>query len=215
MSYFPIYLRNAIIHPSLLYPKEYICIQFVVTLQSVGLAAMLPALFVAIDSEWRYAELYPRLDLAHCTMKLIYQVVDILASPCSPICAAALLEPFVIGELSTFYRIRIEIVIDMQTINIVACKYIPYDAAYMVTVRLQCRIEIQLSLILYELIWVLHARMLKCQQLCGLGTGTIGINPCMKFHITLMTLINHECQRVPPRRTSLLAGEVSAPRFVR
>ena len=57
--------------------------------------------------------------------------------------------------------------------------------------------------------------MAKVQCSCRLGLGTIGIDPCVQFHTTTVTLVNHPLQRVPHRRRSLslLAGEESAPRF--
>ena len=42
-------------------------------------------------------------------------------------------------------------------------------------------------------------------------TCTIRINPCMKFHVALVTLINHPLQRIPLRRFPLYSSQIAAP----
>ena len=137
MPYLPIDLWNTVIHPSLLNPVEDIGIEVVIALQTVSLAAELPAALIAVDTERRNAELYPRFNLAHSAVQLIYEGVHVLSSPCTLVFGPAALEPLVIGKLLADCGIWIEIVIDMQSIDIVTVHDITHNTAYIVAVALQ------------------------------------------------------------------------------
>ena len=101
----------------------------------------------------------------------------------------------------------------MYTVNVVTVDNIAHYPAYMLTVALQRRIEIQLSLIFNEQFGTFSGHMVICHMLCSFSARTVGVNPSMQFHIASMAFVYHESQRVPPWRASLHTGHVAAPRF--
>ena len=62
VSYLPVNLWYTVVYPSVVNPKQHVCIEVVIVLQSVGVAAHGRTLLVAVDAEGRYAELHPRFD---------------------------------------------------------------------------------------------------------------------------------------------------------
>ena len=62
---------------------------------------------------------------------------------------------------------------------------------------------------------MLHSYMLGVEGARELGFCTIRVQPCVKLHATLVTLLNHPLQRVPIRlrRLALHTGEETAPRL--
>ena len=118
-----------------------------------------------------------------CTMELINQVVHILPAPLAFAAVALFGVLPVIIEILTLDRIRIEIVIDMQTVDIITCYDISNHSTYVVTIALQCRVEIELSFKLNEITGITDTLMLRSNKFSTLCAGTIRVYPCMEFHI--------------------------------
>ena len=120
-----------------------------------------------------------------------------------------------VGDSGSGSGIGIEIVVDMQSIDIVAAKDVANDMTYILTVFIVGGIEDILSVVLEYEIAASLCNMLWRQDIRGLGLGTIGIYPCMEFHATLVALLHHPLQGVPirRRRLALLPREETAPRL--
>ena len=103
----------------------------------------------------------------------------------------------------------------MQSVNVIAAQDVSYDITYIPAVFIVCRIKYILSVI-----FKYHVGPLACYMVGGKGIGvfrlrTVRVYPGMKFHASLMALVNHPLQRVPIRRRglALLSGQESAPRL--
>ena len=79
----------------------------------------------------------------------------------------------------------------------------------------QSRIKIQLITISNKPLRMNVINMIGSQIVILIGFRPIRINPCMKFHPTFMTFINHKLHRIPirRRRLTLYSCQKTAPRF--
>ena len=126
-----------------------------------------------------------------------------------------ILEEFIIWNGLTLCRIGIEIVIHMNTIYIIAAHDIFYNFTDIVAIFRYSRVQDKLIVICKTTHRLANGNMILCQFLRTFCFGTIWINPCMEFHMTLMTLIDHPLQWIPVRTWcyTLLPSKESAPRF--
>ena len=149
--------------------------------------------------------------------QLFYKHTHILSAPIltSKKSLTITLEVVGIGNLYTCYRIRIEVIINMQSVDIIACQDISYHLADIVTILSQCRIQQCQSIILEAALRITTYHMISGISMCRLGLGTIRVNPSMQLHTTLMTLLYHPLQRVPIRLwcLTLLTSKIIAPRL--
>ena len=81
MSYLPIYLGNVVIHPTLAHPFKYVGIQVVIVLQTIGFGTVGIVLLVTEYAERTYTELTPRLYTLYRFVKLLDELVDVIAPP--------------------------------------------------------------------------------------------------------------------------------------
>ena len=217
VAYLPVELGHTIVHPALLVPQQDISIQLIVVLQTIGTASVGVALLVTIDAERRNAHLDPRLDVMDGTIELFHKEVDIMAPPVTDVLVAPIvsLEECRIRYVNTSSRIGIEIVVDMQSVNIVACQDVTDHLADEVTVLLDGRIQQRQSVILEATLRIAVDDVVVSIAMRRLRLGTIGVDPCVQLHATLMTLINHPLQGVPIglRCPTLLACQIIAPRL--
>ena len=211
MANLPIDLWYTVVHPTLVNPEKDIGIKVIIALQALCLAARRVTAHITVNSERRYTELHPWLKLAHGAMKLVYKVINVLPAPLALACISILGELGFVIELLALYRIRIEVVINVKTVDIVTCNDIGHHLAYMVTVTLQRRIEVKLSLVLHEVTGTFLAEVGRRHICCALCTRTVRVYPCMQFHIAPVTLLDHECQGIPTGREPLYAGDETAP----
>ena len=208
MTDFPINLRDVVIHPTVVHPQQHIGIQVVVILQTVCLASVRVAFLIAIDTEWRYPKLHPRLAGTYSLMNFLDQYVHVVASPIGlvGITSTVLGKADVIRKVFTRIWVWIEIVVHVDSIYIVSANNILYNLTDILAVFRQSRIEVKLVGIRYKQLRILVVRMDRRQSPCTLGLGPVRINPRMKFHVALVPLVNHPLQRIPLGRLSLHAG---------
>ena len=212
----PINLRNVVIDPSLLYPFQHVGIEVVIVLRAVGGTSSRVVSLVAIDAERTDAKLYPRLCLANRLTHLFHELIDILTTPISYVHAASIR---VIGSIvwngNARNRVRVEVVIDVDAIDVVAGDDVVYDLADEFAVFGSSRVEENKSVVVEEAVGVARVFVGRSQSRRSLRLGPIRIDPGMQFHLSSMALLNHPLQRVPIRvwRHSLLSGQEAAPRL--
>ena len=150
--------------------------------------------------------------------QLFDKQVDIVATPIIDVLQSIIikLEFTIVGNNFTRSWIRIEIIVDVQTIYIIAAHNVVYHLINIFPVGRIARVENKLSCIRKYLTRLLNGNMITSQSISTLSFGTIRINPRMQFHPALMTLLNHPLQRIPKRigRLSLHACQETAPWFI-
>ena len=104
----------------------------------------------------------------------------------------------------------------MDGIYIIAVHDVAHDVADILARLGIARIEIELVAVLHEQLGVFVIGMSRRKGRRSLGLGTVGINPGMQLHTSLVTLGHHELEGVPHGRgrLSLHAGQETAPRLV-
>ena len=103
----------------------------------------------------------------------------------------------------------------METVNIITADDILHNRTDIVTVLRDAGIQEEHLVVGKTVHRLSDSNMVSSQLLCALGLRTIGINPGVELHTTLMTLVNHPLQRIPIWRRChpLLACQKTAPRF--
>ena len=87
----------------------------------------------------------------------------------------------------------------MQAINVITAYDIIHYCTDIIAILWQSRIEDIKTIVREDTIRIGYCNVIRC-QLCGiLCLSTIGINPRMEFHTTIVTLRNHPLQWVPIR----------------
>ena len=150
--------------------------------------------------------------------QLLDEEVYIVASPVSYISesTAVMLEVTLVGNGLTGSRIRIEIIVDMDSVDIIPAHDIVHHSADVIPVLGQGRVENIESVIREDAVGMGN-RNVVCSQLAGrLRLGTVRIDPRMKLHTPPVTLVYHPLQRIPVRRRrrTLPSRKELAPRFV-
>ena len=139
--------------------------------------------------------------------ELLYKPAHVITAPITDVSHAArlLAEELLIRNLTSGLWIWIEIIINMESINIISAYNVHSHLANIVGCSLQPRVQQrQLAILKTEIRTPLHdilRRNLLIRSYAMLGT--IRINPGMKLHTTIMTLLYHPLQRIPIRRRSL------------
>ena len=140
-----------------------------------------------------------------------------MATPVANIFITAIvsLKECLVGNVHASHRIRIKIVVNMETVDIVACHNVTHHLTDEVAVLLDGRIQQHQTVVFEATLRIAVDDMTTDRAMCRLGLGTIGINPSMQFHIALMALFNHPFQRVPVglRCPTLLSCQIVAPRL--
>ena len=213
MTYFPIKLRDVVVYPTIVYPHQHISIEVIIVLKSISCTSIRITRLVTINTKWRHTEFYPWLALTYGFMDFFNQHIYIVTSPVTLIGITTTIfsESQIIREVNTRSRIWIEIIVHMKCIYIITVHNVTDDLTDVFPIFRQSRIEIQLSTIFQEQFRMFVVRMDRRQCCRTFRTCTIRINPCMKFHVSLMTLINHPLQRIPLRRFPLYSSQIAAP----
>ena len=188
----------------------------VVVLQAVGRTAVGVALLVAVDTEGADTEAHPGFARLDNPAQLLDEQIHILATPVAPVHAVAIAGVAVIvGELAAGNGIRIEIVVHVDGIDIVARHNIVDYPAYKLAALGQSRVEIELFTILNEPLGMLVIDMRRRQRLGSDRPHPVGIEPGVQLHVAGMTLVDKILQRVPHGVGShpLLPREIFAPRL--
>ena len=122
VSNLPIKLWHTIVYPSIVDPSQHIGIKVVVVLQAVSLGTIQRvALLVAINTEWRHTKLHPWLSFVDRLAKLLYEEVDIISAPVATISDTIIIFSIfsIVGNNHSRSWVWIEIVVDVQTVNII------------------------------------------------------------------------------------------------
>ena len=148
--------------------------------------------------------------------QLLDEHIYIMPSPIA--LAQSLLILFVeaiIVKLLSCNGIRVEVVIDMNSIDIIARDNILHYLANIISILFQRWIQDELSVVRNHTIRMKQGHVIGGQLRRTFCFGSERIYPCMEFHPTLMTLVYHPLKRVPIRRRShtLSTCEKTAPRF--
>ena len=145
MSDFPIYLRNGVIHPSLVDPEEDIGIEIVVILQTTGVASgnIATVLHVVVYAEGRDTELHPRLGGVDRLVDALDEGVDIISPPFINVAETVGIfrKGLLVGDGESSHGIGIEIVVDMNAIDIVTRHDVLHDHADVAVIDLKSGVE--------------------------------------------------------------------------
>ena len=179
IAYLPIELGYAIVYPSFISPHQHIGIEVIVVLQTVGARAVGVALLVAIDAEGRHAKLHPRLGLMNSLSQLLDKLVHIVPAPVAKAQRTVLtgFVPSIIGNRHPWGGIRIEVVVNMQSVNIIALHDVFHHLANVVAVLLQGGVQQRQSVVLEAPFGVLLRHVVISISMGCLRLGTIGIDP--------------------------------------
>ena len=140
---FPIQLRHGIVNKSIVHPEQHISIEIIIVLQAVGLRTVRIGTLVAINTERRNTKLHPRLDGMNGFTQLLNETAYIVTAPITDIAESSrmLSVERLIRNLLACYRIRIEIIINMESIDIISSYNISCNTASILSSLSQSRIE--------------------------------------------------------------------------
>ena len=125
VSNLPIKLWHTIVYPSIVHPSQHIGIKVVVVLQAVGLGTIQRvALLVAINTEWRHTKLH------------------IISAPVATILDTIIIFSIfsIVGNNHSWSWVWIEIVVDVQTVNIITAHEVINHLANIVSILRHTRI---------------------------------------------------------------------------
>ena len=199
MSNLPVELRHEIVYPAIVHPHQHVCIKVVVVLQAIGLAANRRILFVAVYTERRNAELHPRLGGAYRFVQLLNEQVHIISAPVTNVFHSVAVS----SELSaviyrlTGNRIRIKVIVYVESVYIISANNVLHHAADIVTALRDAWIHDELTVIRKHPLWMAYRHMVARKRFRGLCLCSIRVYPCMQFHSALVALLHHPCKRIP------------------
>ena len=143
--------------------------------------------------------------------------VHVVASPIVAVgdAVAVCLVGLLVGNLHACGRIGVEIVIDVKAVHVIAAHDVGGDGADVGSVFVHTGVKEIEPVILKETLGVFGILVRHCQLLCAFCLGSKGIDPCVEFHTSLVTLLNHPLQGIPVgiRGRALSPGEEATPRF--
>ena len=153
----------------------------------------------------------------HSLIELFDKEVHIIAAPVATVAyaVAVLLILGIVRNGLSCSRIGIEIVVHVDSVNIIAGDDVASHLTDVVTILGDTRIQNRLPVILKAILGLTVLDMVGSQHCSGLSTCTIGIDPGVQLHTTGMALVNHPLKRVPVRlrRPTLLSCQETTPRL--
>ena len=171
-----------------------------------------------INAEGRHAEFHPRLHGVDAVAEHLDKSIDIVAPPIVDVGNAVAMRGIGlgIGNSQAGYGIRIEVIVDMQSVHIVAAHDVGGDGTDIFAVFRHAGVEEHEVVVFEEAFRVLHVGVRRCQFRSAFGLGAERVDPSVQFHAALMTFVHHPRQRVPIGcgPLPLPPREVAAPRFV-
>ena len=215
ITYLPINLGHAIIQPTVVHPQQDIRIEIVVVLRTVGVTTNLRTTLVTIDAKGRDTHLHPGLHAMDSLIELLHKQVHVIATPIVDILDTirVLTELLGIGNGDTLHRIRIEIVVHVDTVHVIARHDVLGHLTDIIAILRNTRIQNQQVVILKTRLRRTLGDMVCSQRLRGLRPRTIRIDPGVQLHATLVALGNHPLQGIPVWRWCLALNtrQESAP----
>ena len=164
-----------------------------------------------------HAEAYPGLDLLDGLLRLVDEQRGIVPAPvrlvAEALCPAILGEGIVIRKRPPADRIRIEIVVEMDAVHVIARYDVAHDLQDVLARSGLPRVEIDLAGVFLEDVGVPAGYMAADQGLSGVERHAVGIEPRVQFHPAGMALLDHEAERIPERLRSLAlrTGQITRP----
>src|ERR1035437_2447480 len=217
----PVELRREIVHPSVREPLSRIRVQRGVRIEPRRDRFRVSR---APELERRDPELHPRLQLRDLPVQRLNELIDVAPSPvvarelatAFPVCLPAPIVGKIRGSVRAAFRIRIEVVVEMNAIDIVALHHVEHHAQRLRAHRRLAGIHPELrAVLLYEFRVparevrrrkrTLRRRLLRAER----------IEPRVEFQSAGVRLRHRELERIPERhrRHPLPAGEVLRPWF--
>ena len=132
-------------------------------------------------------------------MEVTDELVDIVAPPvfdggeATWVCLIVGL----VGQGKSVHGIGIEVIVHVNAIHVVVCEDVLDNHAGVGAVFLDGGIEDVESVVFEHTFGMTNGGMILCQCCCAFCLGSVGIYPCMAFHLTFMTFCHHPCQGVP------------------
>ena len=126
-------------------------------------------------------------------MKLLNEEVYIIAPPISDIIETLC----VVGKIllvrngQTCNRVGVEVVVYVQTINVVPPYYICCNSTDIVAILLLCGVKDIEPIVREHKVWTLDDYIVACQFVSYLCLGAERIYPGVEFHTTFVALCNH------------------------
>ena len=158
-----------------------------------------------------------RFDTIDGIANLLNSQVDIITTPITNIIKATriLCKSLSIREILARNRIRIEIIVHVDSLDIIASNEVSHYLAQEITSFLQTWFKIPLGAIFNEPLGMLVEDMSR-SNILNLATTTryaIRIDPYVYINTALVSLCTHKFQRIISSRLTLLASKPSTPRF--
>ena len=151
-------------------------------------------------------------------VELFDKQIDVIAAPVATIVDAVAVGAIlcVIGNFYACHGIGIEVVIDVQTVDIIACHNVADDVADIVAAGLLGWIQQRQAIVLKRPLGMFYNDVVAGIFVRHFRLGTIGVNPCVQLHAALVALVDHPRQRIPIgiRLGALFASQIVAPRLM-
>ena len=151
--------------------------------------------------------------------QLLNESAHVVAAPVANVAESPASQPeeLLVGNLLASHRIWVEIIIYMETVDVVAAHDIGCHTAGIVGCLLETWVQEHKVVIAEAEIRMLlhHAHRRYLTHRGGTMLGTVRINPGMNLHATAVTLLYHPLQGVPVWRRCLAlhTRKILAPRF--
>ena len=219
MLQFPVELRHHIIDPSEPSPLDAVGVERVVALQGIGAASVGVALDVSPHAERADTEAHPGLDGGDGVMQLLDEQVNIVPSPVAAFHSFAIgCVGGIVGEVNALNGIRIEIIVHVYSVHVVAGYDIGHHLADEIAALRQAGVEVDFAVgIGEEPLRVAVVDMAGSRHFAFRGGDAVGVDPRVKLHSAAVSFGNHKPERVPCRRRSHTrrAADVARPRLER
>ena len=150
-------------------------------------------------------------------VELLDEHVHVVAPPVSLLHESIVVAPelVVIGDGLSCHWVRIEVVVDVKPVHVVATDDVSHYVADVVAALGHAGIQDVLPVVLEHPFRMPHGDMRPGELFRCLGLCPVRIDPRVNFHSSLMALRHHPCERIPKgrRRQSLRACKEPAPRL--
>ena len=170
---------------------------------------------IPINGKRRDTKLHPRFNLPYSFMYFFNQQIYIITPPISFIGKILTItnKALIIWEILSLNRIRIKIIIHVDSIYIITPHNITHNPTYMLATFRQRWIKKKLVTVNNKPLRMPIIDVCRCQFIIQLILYPIRINPGMKLHSPPMTFLDHKAHRIPFRFRlfPLLPSEETAP----
>jgi len=169
-----------------------------------------------VNAEGRYTEFDPRFDAVHGVVEHLDEGIHVVATPICAVVESIAVggEGGIIGNGQTGYGIGVEIVVDVQTVDIVTAHNVGRHITDVALVFDLTRVENDESVVGEKAIGFEPIGVVGRQFFGVFGLGAEGIDPSMQLHTATMTLAHHPFEGIPTGILSLTAGEPTTPGFI-